>query len=713
VLLVVRGAAPAVRGLSLFLVPLLIGVGWVAFGGISDTFEASRVMLVAFTALAMLMSGASLGERGRRILARGSVCIALALLVPAHLDRANGWTGVLGNTGCVSEAALAGALIGGLIAARAGAWKSAWGCLGAVALLLHVAYTTRVPVIAGALSASASLCAVAWLARRLPRVSRIALAALAGIAVLLVALPIARARSTGSVLATGQESEAGGSARAAASASEAPPSSKDSASGIADDKAAGAKSAEEIDPGNTGGFEVRARIWSASLSMLRDHVLAGVGPGQFTARFPTYRDPREIEISTLGRRLAAETEVEHPHNDWLAVVLDTGVLGGVCWLGFLSCVIWAGFRALNAKEIELPGLAAAALALCANAFVNATLSGDAVSSSLAFAIFGSVLATPGDRRTILVRRFVALCAAALLATQAPRALAFVKHGRALHPLATAEEPDSALSQRALEKALDACPDSVLALRLDARRMESAHRDAGEIHSQWLRVLTARPHHIEALMQIGLLAARAGEPEQARPYFLEALELDPNHPGVLQNLAVVELEDGNVYAGLDYLDRLTRVRAPSDAWLTDLACRLYLRGLEAESDAVMLRVDSKLVHISAEQAYTLSKEQRANQHTLLADALESRAQRDWAREHMRGFRYKDAVRLYRQDLRITRDYVEGGALRLRLELAAALLAAGREDEAKSEAGALRPQPRDWKALPDFAVERLRATGWFAK
>jgi len=457
---------------------------------------------------------------------------------------------------------------------------------------------------------------------------------------------------------------------------------------------------------------VRARIWSASLSMLRDHWAAGVCPGQFIARFPAYRDAREIELSTLGRRLTAETEVEHPHNDWLATILDAGVCGGACWVAFLGCVVLASLHALRTRAGSVRALAAASIGLCANAFVNATLSNDATSSSLAFAMFGCVLAQAGSERSVLVRRFVALCAAALLVLQAPRAWAHVRHGRALHPLAASASIDADARIRALDKALDACPDSVLALRLHARALEQTHADPALIHAEWLRVLAARPLHVEALIQIGLLAARAGSPEQARPYLLKVLEIDPRHPGALQNLAVLELEDGELEAGLGYLERLALVRGPDDAWLTDLACRLYLHGRERESEALMQRIDPKLVQLSAEEAYALSKDERAKQHALLADMLESRAQRWWARDHMRAGRYKDAVRIYRQDLRITRDYADGGAIGVRLELAAALLASGRTDEARAEAEKLHPKRCDRDALPSFASERLRATDWFA-
>jgi O-antigen ligase len=165
--------------------------------------------------------------------------------------------------------------------------------LGGAALGLELAYVARVPVIAGALSLAAALACVAVFAIALERRSRVILAVIACAAASTAVLPIARAPS-------------------------APP------------VAANARSASAVDPGDAGGIEVRARIWRASVHMLGEHPLFGVGPGQFAVWFPAHRDGREIELSTLSRRSGTETEVEHPHNDWLAVWLETRLAGG--WL---------------------------------------------------------------------------------------------------------------------------------------------------------------------------------------------------------------------------------------------------------------------------------------------------------------------------------------------------------------------------------------------
>src|SRR6185436_3034932 len=113
-------------------------------------------------------------------------------------------------------------------------------------------------------------------------------------------------------------------------------------------------------------------------------------------------------------------------------------------------------------------------------------------SCIAFALFGCVLARKAPPTASISRRFVPLGAAALLAVNAPRALAMVEHGRALATLA-AEDGETTLStEEALAKALEACPDSVLARTLNARALESEKAKPARIREEWSAVLALRP-----------------------------------------------------------------------------------------------------------------------------------------------------------------------------------------------------------------------------
>jgi tetratricopeptide (TPR) repeat protein len=328
------------------------------------------------------------------------------------------------------------------------------------------------------------------------------------------------------------------------------------------------------------------------------------------------------------------------------------------------------------------------------------------SAVLAFAIFGSLLARDESEAPQLSRRVVVLGAVALLVVVAPRALALVRHGLALHPLASAKQ-DGAEVQRAVAAAIAACPDSVLAHSESARIAEKRGDGLPIVVTEWTRVLELRPLRVEALMQLAQASARANDYETARSSWERALDLDPGHPAIVRNLATLELNHGHVERGLAWLDRLTGERAPDKQWLETFAHKLALRGVDDASEAVIARADPRLSNRSAEECYALAKEARQASHDEAADAWEARAQRKWARAHAAQGRYADAVRNYRQDLRLCTIHVEGGPTRVKLELAAALFESGRADEARSLLEGVRATPEDLAAIPEWASARLRS------
>ena len=141
----------------------------------------------------------------------------------------------------------------------------------------------------------------------------------------------------------------------------------------------------------------------------------------------------------------------------------------------------------------------------------------------------------------------------------------------------------------------------------------------------------------------------------------------SHPGVRSNLVrverVLDLQDGRFEAG-----------------------RGWLQG----TDPI------------PEESYARSRKERASGDRVLADLYEARAHLLWARQHAALGHFDDAVRSYRQCVRVTRDHVEGGAVRVRWELFAALFAAGRKEEALAEIPPESPAVAD---LPEWAKSEL--------
>lgn len=77
----------------------------------------------------------------------------------------------------------------------------------------------------------------------------------------------------------------------------------------------------------TKSFQYRIEYWIATVRMIADHLLTGVGPGQFQSHYTWYKLPQ-----------ASET-VADPHNWILEILATTGVGGLLAWCMFVG-IIW-------------------------------------------------------------------------------------------------------------------------------------------------------------------------------------------------------------------------------------------------------------------------------------------------------------------------------------------------------------------------------------
>mgnify|MGYP000619199596 CR=1 FL=1 len=80
---------------------------------------------------------------------------------------------------------------------------------------------------------------------------------------------------------------------------------------------------------------VRSEIWRTTLRMIAEHPAFGVGLGAFATMYPHYD-------SSNGLRRTAEA-----HNDYLQLLAETGIAGGLIGLGFLLFLVRSMRRALS------------------------------------------------------------------------------------------------------------------------------------------------------------------------------------------------------------------------------------------------------------------------------------------------------------------------------------------------------------------------------
>lgn len=77
----------------------------------------------------------------------------------------------------------------------------------------------------------------------------------------------------------------------------------------------------------------RVYIWKASISILKDNFLLGIGPGMFQDYYQLYQLSRPI----YGSPTSVDWSVPYPHNIFFAFFIQNGMIGGI---GFLILLFW-------------------------------------------------------------------------------------------------------------------------------------------------------------------------------------------------------------------------------------------------------------------------------------------------------------------------------------------------------------------------------------
>ncbi len=78
--------------------------------------------------------------------------------------------------------------------------------------------------------------------------------------------------------------------------------------------------------------QTRLNLWKTSIALARDYPILGVGEDNFDFHFPAYRVEGYYDTAT------------HPHNDYLNVLVSSGIPGLLAFLAMWGMALWTGFR---------------------------------------------------------------------------------------------------------------------------------------------------------------------------------------------------------------------------------------------------------------------------------------------------------------------------------------------------------------------------------
>ncbi len=102
----------------------------------------------------------------------------------------------------------------------------------------------------------------------------------------------------------------------------------------------------------------RAHFWKGTVEIIKDHPLVGTGLGAFSAVYPRY------DTGSGAYRL------EQAHNDYLQILSDAGLVGGLLGLLFLVALFRMALARMQSHDRFRRGVALGALAGCAGVLVH-------------------------------------------------------------------------------------------------------------------------------------------------------------------------------------------------------------------------------------------------------------------------------------------------------------------------------------------------------
>jgi tetratricopeptide (TPR) repeat protein len=368
---------------------------------------------------------------------------------------------------------------------------------------------------------------------------------------------------------------------------------------------------------SVGSDRGRLDMWKHTLDMVWDHPLLGVGLDNWEFVYPLY------DTGVEPGKITAASEPVRPHNDFLWILSELGLVGLGLYLWLLGAAWVAARRVFRSGEAtkQLCALAALAgiVALLGHSFFSFPKEQPAPAALfwLHLGIVGVVSSriSTGQKRdsinTMLPVMAVAVVICAIVLTF--RQVRFDEHFQKARLLASQSSWRSGAQQMAL--AIDQGAFDHRASFLQARYLqraglqpeaEQAYREAlavhpnyahshhnlggtlaaqgrwGEAIESYTNALSLRPQYLEARTNLGYAYAAAGRLDEAETTFRDVLRQAPSSAVALGNLGAVYLKKGHTQHAIRCLKEAVRIRPEYGEAYSNLGYALEQAGDTAEA-----------------------------------------------------------------------------------------------------------------------------------
>jgi O-antigen ligase len=136
---------------------------------------------------------------------------------------------------------------------------------------------------------------------------------------------------------------------------------------------------------------IRLPIWIVALKMSKDHLINGVGPRGFRYAYPPYAEKDDVFL-----KMNPNMGPNHPHQIFLEVLVETGIIGVIGYFAFLFFIIkltWQAIRQHNYHAVPF-GIAVLVATMPINAGIGFYASVLSAMTWWMLAIFFATLSQP-------------------------------------------------------------------------------------------------------------------------------------------------------------------------------------------------------------------------------------------------------------------------------------------------------------------------------
>ncbi len=96
----------------------------------------------------------------------------------------------------------------------------------------------------------------------------------------------------------------------------------------------------------------RLLIWRISLNMIKDHPITGIGLGNFAVQYMNYQAEFFKNPANIEHWANVAGNVNHAHNEFLQIFVETGILGLLLFLAILFFTYQDTFRLIRANRLN-------------------------------------------------------------------------------------------------------------------------------------------------------------------------------------------------------------------------------------------------------------------------------------------------------------------------------------------------------------------------